>query len=306
MMEGRVRQAAFVVFALLFSALAGAYYLYVMPLQDQQTSLQVRLEKMKQSFEQLQNPAAAKEQRISPQLLSQIQEAIPVKPYADQLIKDLDRLQSISQVSIEEATFTEQEKLSAKDLADQLAYTDKQEKEGEKKDGADAGADEKAKDDEASQDEKAADASANVDEPGRQANDSAQASGSAVLNAERQVKAEIIEKFLPEVHFNSISISMKIKGDYEQIYRFVTEMQKLSRYLRVDQLDFKTNQKDEFVIPKETRMTATVKLTSYFAPQFEKYVDKLPVVQVEGASGKWNPMEYDITKKEDAPQAASE
>lgn len=285
MMEGKVRQGVFAVFALLFAALAGAYYLYVLPLQDEQTSLQVRLEKRKQAFEQLQNPQTAPQPRISPQLLSRIQQAIPVKPYADQLIKDLDRLQSISQVSIEEATFTEQKKLSAKDLADPLTYTDKQEQAGEKKDGTATEADEGAGGEDTGQDGKAAEGSGNQGEPSKQA------SGSTVLNAERQVKAEIIEKFLPDVHFNSITISMKMKGDYEQIYRFVTELQKVSRYLRVDQLDFKTNQKDEFVIPKETRMTATVKLTSYFAPQFEPYVGKLPVVQVEGPSGKENPME---------------
>lgn len=298
-MGDKMRQTALLIFAALFASLAGAYYLYVVPLQEEQTSLQVRLEKLDQSFEQMQSPQAAKDKQNSVQLVSKIQEAIPVKPYADQLIKDLERLQSVSQVSIEDASFSEQENLSAKELADELIYTDRD------KEKADQAKSEKELIAAANKDLK----KGYSDDTGSSAN-SEQLEGedkkSSVTNSDRQVKVDIIEKYLPQVHFNSITILLNIKGDYNEIYRFVTELQKISRYLRVDQLEFKSTEKDEFVVPKETKMTATVKLTSYFAPQFEKYVDKLPAVQVEGPSDKWNPMLYEIMKKEDTPFKAAE
>ncbi len=282
-MEEKMRQFGLLVFALLFAALAGAYYLHVVPLQERENELTTRLAKLSQTVDQVQSTSVREKQADSERAVADLVEAIPVKPYVDQLIKDMDRLQEISQVEIEEASFAEQEKLTSKNLADQLIYTDKddanskgQEANAELLQSFDAGQ-----------------------------TDSTESTGQTdqapVLDADRQIKQEIIEKYLPAVSFNSIEITLKISGNYEQIYSFVTEAQKLSRYLRVDQLDFTTTQKQEFVIPDEEKMSATVKLTSYFAPQFESVVKKHPGVQVEAPSGKWNPMQYDILKKEDTP-----
>ncbi|MED1642844.1 type 4a pilus biogenesis protein PilO [Brevibacillus agri] len=285
-MGEKTRQIALFIFALLFAALAVAYYLYIVPVTDQKTSLQVQLEKLKQTFDQLQSAQAT--EPTTPMVISnKILEAIPVRPYADQLIKDLERLQSVSQISIEEASFSEREKLSAKELANQLTYMDQAE-------GGEAQA--TLEGEVQKLDEKAQKIAKSAQNAGSSAGQPKPAAG----KEERQVKAEMIEKYLPPIPFHSVEISLKIKGDYKEIYRFVSEMQKMSRYLRVDQLDFKSNQKDEFVIPEDTKMVATVKLTSYFAPQFEKDLEKLPAVQVEGPAGKWDPMQYETVKKEEA------
>lgn len=280
-MGEKAHQIALLVFAALFAALAGAYYLYLLPLQEQATSLQVRLGKITQTFEQLQDPAKISEQQVSPQVLASIQEAIPVKPYADQLIKDLDKLQSISSITIEEAAFSEKEQLSAQDLADQLVSAETEE--------------EKADQDPIPTENDPTGLEDSAEEPPSTAPDAAEKQKKAAITK------EIIEKYLPEANFNSIDITLKIKGNYEEIYRFVSELQQISRYLRVDQLEFKTSQKQEFIVPKEAQMSASVKLTSYFAPQYEQFVDKLPVVQVEGPSDKWNPMQVEIIKKDDTP-----
>ncbi|MGN7470669.1 type 4a pilus biogenesis protein PilO [Brevibacillus sp. SAFN-007a] len=291
-MGEKTRQIALFIFVLLFAALAGAYYVYIVPATEQKASLQVRLEKLKQTLAQLQTAQAT--EPTNPTVLSQrVLEAIPVRPYADQLIKDLERLQSVSRISIEEASFSEREKLTAKELANQLTYMDQAEEADGEAQATGEGELQKQ-----------------VDEIAGQAVESTPKAGSAsgqkkpgAENAERQVKADMIENYLPPIPFHSVEISLKIKGDYKEIYRFVTELQKMSRYLRVDQLDFQSNQKEELVIPEDTKMSATVKLTSYFAPQFEKELDKLPAVQVGGPSGKWDPMQYGTIKKEDASVA---
>ncbi len=293
-MGGKGRQIALLVFAALFAAMAAAYYLYLVPLQERETGLQMRLDKMKHTLTQMQNPMKMSEQQISQQVLVKLQEAIPVKPYADQLIKDLDKLQSLSQITIEEASFSEKEQLSAQDLADQLVYTEKEE-EKEEQETKETETDANKQD--AVVEESSSTESAAVEQ---------QKKADSITNEQRQIKQEIIERYLPEANFNSIDIILKIKGNYEEIYSFVTELQKISRYLRVDHLEFKTNQKQEFVIPEDAQMSATVKLTSYFAPQFEKHVDKLPVVQVEGPSDKWNPLQYEAIKKTETPFSSNE
>ncbi|MEJ8548106.1 hypothetical protein [Brevibacillus borstelensis] len=48
-------------------------------------------------------------------------------------------------------------------------------------------------------------------------------------------------------------------------------------------------------------MTETIKLTSYYAPEFRQVVGKLPPVEVDAPSGKGNPFQYGITPKPDDP-----
>lgn len=271
-MEDKTRQYGLLLFAFLFAGLALCYYLYLVPAQEQMTALETRLEKIKQTLTQVETTSNQKDS-ISAPALAKLAETIPVKPYADQLIKDLDRLQQISQVEIEEASFAEQEQLSAKDLADQLVYTETETDES----GSNAESTDLTKE-----------YMAGREQP--------PTGKSGVINEERQVRKEIITKYLPDVQFNSIEITLNMTGSYEEIYRFVTEAQRLSRYLRVDELDFKSTHKQEFSIPDDADLTAHVRLTSYFAPQFAKVVADHPEVQVAGPSGKWNPMLYEVTE----------
>jgi Tfp pilus assembly protein PilO len=113
------------------------------------------------------------------------------------------------------------------------------------------------------------------------------------------VNVQSVQNALPPVTIKSIEMTLSVKGEYKNIYDFVTEIQDLSRYLRVDNLTFSSPEKDEFQIPKDKKMTATLKLTSYYAPQYASLLDKLPPVNVEPPSGKWDPTQYPVIKKED-------
>lgn len=117
--------------------------------------------------------------------------------------------------------------------------------------------------------------------------------------AKQAVNVQAVQNTLPPVTIKSIEMTLAVKGEYKNIYDFVTEVQNLSRYLRVDMLTFSTPEKNEFEIPKDKRLTASLKLTSYYAPQYASLLDKLPSVNVEPPSGKWDPTQYPVIKKED-------
>ncbi|MFT9849863.1 pilus assembly protein PilO [Aneurinibacillus sp. REN35] len=116
--------------------------------------------------------------------------------------------------------------------------------------------------------------------------------------SKQAINVQAAQNALPPVTIKSIEITLAIKGEYKNIYNFVTEAQDLSRYLRVDMLTFTSPEKDEFQIPKDKNLTASLKLTSYYAPQYASLLDKLPPVNVEPPSGKWDPTQYPVIKKE--------
>lgn len=125
-----------------------------------------------------------------------------------------------------------------------------------------------------------------------------QGSGSAKEKTMKVTRQEV-EAYLPQTPVRSMKIKLGIKGEYEDIYAFVSEVQQLSRYLRVDKLSFTKKEKSDFKISKEKGLEATLEMTSYYAPQFASLLDKATFAPFEGPSGKWNPLEYPVIKKEE-------
>jgi Tfp pilus assembly protein PilO len=249
--------------ALCFGMLAIFYFLYLTPLRDELTGYQVRLAQLEKQEQTLLAQAGPAKPAVPEEKLAEIIETIPVKPYTDQLIKDLGKLQTISHVQLETVAFGKPEERSAKEIAEAF-YPKEERKEAGKAQGAEANG--------SSQEKK----------PSPQAG---------------LITLEELKRELPDVKVSTLDATVTLKGEYKDLYDFVMEVQSLSRYLRVDELSFTSPEKDEYIIPKDSRLTATVKLTSYFAPQFAPLVDKLPPVDVEGPSGKWNPLEFTVTPK---------
>ncbi|MGC5326611.1 type 4a pilus biogenesis protein PilO [Brevibacillus sp. SYSU BS000544] len=283
-MGEKERQYALLGFALLFALLAAFNFLYLNPVRDEREQLAAQAATLSSKVDAIAAGQVRPKSEVPYEKLERIVEAIPVKPYTDQLIKDLERLQTLSQVEITSVTFTEQKQLSAKEIAEKLIP--KEVKEEQKK-----------------QEEQGiltnplnTETEAN---PSGDNNNSAEKTGnqstpSSTEEKEQPPTVEVLQKILPEAKLNSVEMNLSIKGEYEEIYDFVSEIQGMSRYLRVDELSFATTAKDDFVIPKETKMAATIRLTSYFAPQFKSLLNKLPPVDVNGPSGKWDPLRYEV------------
>jgi Tfp pilus assembly protein PilO len=115
----------------------------------------------------------------------------------------------------------------------------------------------------------------------------------------KPINIQGIQNSLPQTTIKSIEMTLSVKGEYKNIYKFVSEIQDLSRYLRVDSLSFGSPEKDEFQTPKEKATIVSMKLTTYYAPQYAVLLDKLPSVITEKPSGKWDPTQYPVIKKED-------
>ncbi|WP_027414887.1 type 4a pilus biogenesis protein PilO [Aneurinibacillus terranovensis] len=254
-MGEKERQYVLLGLTLLFALLAAFYYFYVTPLQKKVTEASFQLQQTNMQIKPAESQQKKNDLTPYQEQLSKIAEFLPVKPYTDQLIKDLGKLQTISNIQIENATFNEQKEQKLSELAKKFVSQDDQNQ------------------------------------------GFAQSGSSSQTKDSKQVTLQALQSYLPGTTVSSIEITLSIKGDYQSIYHFVSEVQNLSRYLRVDGLTFTSNQKDSFVIPKEKDMPATVKLTTYYAPQFAGLLDKLPPVQAEPPSGKWNPMKYPVTEK---------
>jgi hypothetical protein len=125
-----------------------------------------------------------------------------------------------------------------------------------------------------------------------------QGSGNAREKTMKVTRQEV-EAYLPQTPIRSMKIKLGIKGDYEDVYDFVSEVQQLSRYLRVDKLSFTRKEVSDFKISKEKELDATLEMTSYYAPQFAALLEKTSFTPFENPSEKWNPLEYPVIKKED-------
>lgn len=101
--------------------------------------------------------------------------------------------------------------------------------------------------------------------------------------------AASLQQALQGQTIKSVEMNLSIKGAYKDIYTFVSELQNVSRYLRVDELSFTSPRKDDFVIPKKNVLDASLKLTSYYAPQYAPLLDKKLEPVVPQAAGKKDP-----------------
>ncbi|MCP1355317.1 type 4a pilus biogenesis protein PilO [Aneurinibacillus migulanus] len=253
-MDEKQRQYVLLGLAILFLLLAVFYYLYLTPVLEKKQETQIQLEQKKAELAIVNQKQTVKDSRPPQEKLRQIAELFPVKSYDDQLVKDFGELQSISNISIESATFEEKKEVQATELAKEIVP------------------------------------------------DKASESPPTAVETQEKV-AEVtradLEKYLPTSSVRSVQIKLGVKGDYRDIYAFVTEIQQMSRYLRVDKLSFNQKEKSDFKIPKDPRLEASLELTGYYAPQYASLLDKLPPVSVEPPSGKWDPTQYPVIKKED-------
>ncbi|USG64665.1 type 4a pilus biogenesis protein PilO [Brevibacillus ruminantium] len=282
-MAEKTRQLLFLFAALLFALLAVFYYFYLAPLQEKKNRQTLELAQLRASVQGIMDKKQEekKEQVVTEEALAKVIEAIPVTPYTDQLVKDLGRLQTISRVEILSASFDEQKAMSAKDMAEQIIPKEDQ----QNKASAEAPQERSNASTNSAEQTVAVQTSAEATAT-HSAKDQKENAGNEALSIEK------LKRFLPETILGSVAITISVKGEYEQLYQFLTEVQEMSRYLRVDEISVADTEKDEFVVPSDEKMTATVKLTSYYAPEFKQLIDKLPAVDVEAPSGKDNPFRY--------------
>lgn len=130
-------------------------------------------------------------------------------------------------------------------------------------------------------------------ENGKDVNVKELASIFAPANKEKDAKntkdTAVSQQTLPGQTIKSVEMNLSIKGSYKDIYTFVSELQNVSRYLRVDELSFTSPRKDDFIIPKKNVLDASLKLTSYYAPQYAPLLDKRVEPVVPPAAGKKDP-----------------
>ncbi|WCK53646.1 hypothetical protein PP175_20290 [Aneurinibacillus sp. Ricciae_BoGa-3] len=265
--------------ALMFVLLFACYYFYVRPVQTDVQNLNQQVSQAQASLQNARSQGKSRQDKPASKSLQRIAELIPVTPYTDQLIKDLGRLQSVSRIEITNASFSDENTVNSTDLGKKFI-------------------------------------------PVLDANKVTIPQDKKMRIAELQNTANA----LPPASIHTIEITLSVKGRYDDIYSFLYEVENLSRYLRLDTLSFggagtgnaegngnngtaggdgsnvnaangTLNGQTSSPSTDSRDLTASIKLTTYFVPQFASLLDKLPAVQVEPPSGKWDPTQYPVLKK---------
>jgi Tfp pilus assembly protein PilO len=268
-MGEKERQYILLIFAALFACLAVFYYFYVIPINKEKERIRIEFEQMRAKANALAKQANAKHVAAPPQeQLAKIAEVIPVQPYTEQLIQHLSKMQTASNIKIQNVTFKQQKIMEASELAAKFTQPEK------KEEGEDI-----------------------LQLPQYQLNLPGKLQKDANKQKETQlITPEVLKKYIPDAKIGSVEITLSVKGEYSNLYKFVSEVQDLSRYLRVDTFEFE-NQQEDSTLAKDRDLTATIKLTSYYAPEYVLLLDKLPSIRTEKPSGKWDPTQYPVIKK---------
>lgn len=259
-MEEKQRQSILVLFSLLFVLLAVYYFLYYQPAVREKEQAEVRVETLKSKVSALSSRQKQTDGKPPQEQVQKIAERIPVEPYTDQLVLDLGNLQSVGRVRIVNVSFEEGKDVNVKQLA-ALFGTPLANEQGDKKTSLEEKLDVTEK----------------------------KEAASVKNDVKPSVNVQAVEQALPSETLKAVEMKLTVKGNYSDIYTFVNELQNISRYLRVDELSFTSPRKDDFVIPKDQQLNASLKLTSYYAPQYAPLLDKKPEPVVPAAAGKKDP-----------------
>jgi Tfp pilus assembly protein PilO len=254
--------------ALMFVLLFAGYYFYVRPVQADVQSLNEQVIQAQEGLQNAKNQGKARQDKPLSKSLQRLAELIPVTPYTDQLIKDLGRLQSVSHIEITNASFSDENTVNSKQLGQKFIPALDPNK---------------------------------VTIPQDKKN--------------RITELQNTVNGMPPASIHTIEITLSVKGRYDDIYSFLYEVENLSRYLRLDSLSFggagtgntggSGNYDASGAVDGQSSpnsidsrdLAASIKLTTYFVPQFASLLDKQPAVQVEPPSGKWDPTQYPVLKK---------
>ncbi|WP_139490270.1 hypothetical protein [Brevibacillus dissolubilis] len=299
-MRQKERPYLLLIYVLLFVLVAVFYLLYYLPLSEKREQAEYRLAQLTTAIDRAEQKRVSKPTESSEAQLAKLSEALPVKPYTHQLILDLDKLKTLSAVSLENVTFDEEKKQSLRAFVEELQLSRKEAGIGQKEDAGEPSE------------------ATTGNQPA--ADQSASQSSSDTQDLAAKLAA------LPDTQLTSIGMTLRLRGDYQQLYQFITEVQELSRYLRVDQIIFDSsddtdgngNTTAQTAVQPATaqptatatsqptvteattgtpqasgaQLTVTLKLTSYYVPQYATLIKKLPPILLEKPSNKQNPTEF--------------
>lgn len=255
---------------LILALLAGEYFLFLKPLKSEIKTFKTQLETEEKLYDVMGQRLADSTNEVVEQT-SILQKKLPVLPFLEQFLLDLEKAEVISNSLITTMTFDDadlnieeinQEDLNAEDLLN------------------------------------------------GQENINYEINGKEVFSEDEANTGETQSENQPEIPaipegMKRITVNLTVKSDnYFDMLKFLKVIEDQERITKIDSLSFSGGEEVKSVDDKVEGLTYTVVLSTFYYPKLEELKDQLPAFDTPPPSNKDNPLPTGKYYKEDQSKAA--
>jgi type IV pilus assembly protein PilO len=257
---------------LIGSLFAGEYFLFLQPLINEVKSVKTQLETEEKLYEVMAQRLADSTNEVVEQT-STLQKQLPVLPFLEQFILDLEKAEVISNSLITNMSFSDGE-LSIDEATQQNLTPEEQINES---------------------------ANLNYEVNGKEV-----FSGDEAQQGESQTEEQTVAPIIPE-GMKRITVNLSVKSDnYFDMLTFLKVIESLERITKIDSLSFSGGEEVKSVDAKVEGLTYTLVLSTFYYPKLEELKDQLPSFETPPPSNKDNPLPSGLYLKVDPRKKVAE
>ncbi|MEC1696830.1 LysM peptidoglycan-binding domain-containing protein [Schinkia azotoformans] len=263
---------AIVCVVLIVALIAGEYFLFLKPLKNEVKTVKTQLETEEKLYEAMAQRVADSTNEVLEQT-STLQKKLPVQPFLEQFLLDLEKAEVISNSLITNMSFSDGE-LSIDEATQQNLTVEEQIN---------------------------ADTDVNYEVNGKEV-----FSGNEAQQGENQTENQPAIPTVPE-GMKRITVNLTVKSDnYFDMLKFLKVIENLERITKIDSLSLAGGEEVKSVDDKVEGLTYTLVLSTFYYPKLEELKDQLPAFETPPPSNKDNPLPTGMYLKEDPKEKDSE
>ena len=263
---------AIVCVVLIVALIAGEYFLFLKPLKNEVKTVKTQLETEEKLYEAMAQRVAYSTNEVVEQT-STLQKKLPVQPFLEQFLLDLEKAEVISNSLITNMSFSDGD-LSIDKATQQNLTVEEQ---------INAGAD------------------VNYEANGKEV-----FSGNEAGQSENQTENQPATPSIPE-GMKRIAVNLSVKSDnYFDMLAFLKVLENLERITKIDSLSLSGGEEIKSVEDNVEGLTYSLVLSTFYYPKLEELKDQLPSFETPPPSNKENPLATGMYLKEDSKKKADE
>ena len=257
---------------LILALLAGEYFLFLKPLKSEIKTFKTQLETEEKLYDVMGQRLADSTNEVVEQT-STLQKKLPVLPFLEQFLLDLEKAEVISNSLITNMTFSDAD-LNLEEI-DQEELTSEDLLNGQENINYEINGKEVFSEDEAN-------------------------------TGETQTENQQETPAIPE-GMKRITVNLSVKSDnYFDMLTFLKVVENLERITKIDSLSFSGGEEVKSVDAKVEGLTYSLVLSTFYYPKLEELKNQLPAFETPPPSNKDNPLPSGLYLKEDPRKKVSE
>lgn len=252
---------------------AGEYFVFLQPLKNEVKSVKTQLETEEKLYDVMAQRFTDSSNKVVEQT-SALQRMLPVQPFLEQFILDLEKAEVISNSLITTMSFSD----------------------------ADLSVDGTVQENLSAEEQVNADADVNYEVNGKKVSSGDKAAEQGRNQAETQTAAPAIPEGMKRI---TVNLSVK-SSNYFDMLTFLKTIENLERITKIDSLSFSGGEEVKSVDAKLEGLTYSVVLSTFYYPKLEELKDQLPAFETPPPSNKENPLPAGMYLKEDPKKKGAE